>query len=237
MTPLLTARGVVAGYDAGQVLAGLDMTITAGQVVNLSGRNGMGKSTFIRVLLGLLPLREGSLRFGDQSLRGLTPDQIARLGVAIVPEGRLCFPNLSVKEHLTAFTAKRNPNAKTHWDLQRVFALFPRLAERADNLGVQLSGGEQQMLAIGRALVTNPRLLILDEATEGLAPRIRDEIWACLAQLKAENQTILIVDKYIDKLLALADQHIILEKGQVVWHGDSNALIADKALWRRYLGV
>ncbi len=237
MTSLLTARGVVAGYDAGQVLAGLDMTITAGQVVNLSGRNGMGKSTFIRVLLGLLPLREGSLSFAGQSLVGLAPDQIARLGIAIVPEGRQCFPNLSVKEHLTAFTARRNPGAQTYWNVHEVFALFPRLKERANHLGTQLSGGEQQMLAIGRALVTNPRLLILDEATEGLAPRIREEIWACLAQLKAENQTILIVDKYLDKLLALADQHIILEKGQVVWQGDSQALGSDKSLWRRYLGV
>ncbi|MNS65847.1 High-affinity branched-chain amino acid transport ATP-binding protein LivF [compost metagenome] len=157
--------------------------------------------------------------------------------MAIVPEGRQCFPNLTVREHLTAFTASRNPGIGEPWTPDRVFELFPRLRERARNMGNQLSGGEQQMLAIGRALVTNPRLLILDEATEGLAPKIREEIWNCLARLRQAGQTILVIDKYVERLLSLADQHVILERGKVVWTGDSKALDADRGLWERYLGV
>jgi branched-chain amino acid transport system ATP-binding protein len=157
--------------------------------------------------------------------------------MAIVPEGRQCFPNLTVREHLTAFVASRNPDIGEPWTPERVFELFPRLHERARNMGNQLSGGEQQMLAIGRALVTNPRLLILDEATEGLAPKIREEIWNCLARLRQAGQTILVIDKYVERLLSLADRHVILERGKVVWTGDSQALDADRGLWERYLGV
>ena len=157
--------------------------------------------------------------------------------MAVVPEGRQCFPNLSVREHLTAFAAQRNPEAVEHWDAEKVFTLFPRLRERAQNMGNQLSGGEQQMLAIGRALVTNPRLLILDEATEGLAPLIREEIWQCLARLRASGLTILVIDKYVERLIGLADRHIILERGHVVWQGTSSALNTDRTLWTRYLGV
>lgn len=233
---LLQARGLEAGYGASQVLFGVDLEIPAGQVVTLLGRNGMGKSTTIKTLIGALALRGGELLFGGQALRGLRPDAIARLGVAVVPEGRQCFPNLTVREHLVAFAAQRN-GLRDAWTLDKLYALFPRLRERAGNLGHQLSGGEQQMLAIARALSTNPRLLILDEATEGLAPVIREEIWRCLAQLKAAGQTTLVVDKYIERLLTLADHHVVLERGRVVWQGDSAALSADRSLWSRYLGV
>ncbi|HYG46296.1 MAG TPA: ATP-binding cassette domain-containing protein, partial [Bordetella sp.] len=172
-----------------------------------------------------------------QDIGGWTPDRIARAGLAIVPEGRQCFPNLTVREHLTAFTAARNPDIVQPWTVERVLELFPRLGERARNMGNQLSGGEQQMLAIGRALVTNPRLLVLDEATEGLAPLVREEIWSCLGTLRAAGQTILVIDKYVERLLALADRHVILERGRAVWTGDSTALNADRSLWERYLGV
>jgi branched-chain amino acid transport system ATP-binding protein len=197
----------------------------------------MGKSTLVRTIFGQLPLQAGRLSFGGEDISGWTPDRIARLGLAIVPEGRQCFPNLSVREHLTAFAARRNAVANQHWDLERVFEMFPRLRERQNNMGNQLSGGEQQMLAIGRALVTNPRLLILDEATEGLAPLVREEIWQCLARLREAGQTILVIDKYVERLIKLADRHIILERGRIVWQGSSAALDADRSLWTRYLGV
>ena len=233
---MLSARSIESGYGASQVLFGVDLDIAPGQVVTLLGRNGMGKTTLVRALFGLLPLKGGTIRFAGQSIAGWAPDRIARAGMAIVPEGRQCFPNLTVLEHLTAFTACRNPDA-TPWTAGRVFELFPRLAERARHMGNQLSGGEQQMLAVGRALVTNPRLLVLDEATEGLAPRVREEIWRCLAHLRDAGQTILVIDKYVDRLLALADRHVVLEKGRVVWQGDSQALDADRSVWTRYLGV
>jgi len=234
---MLTIESVKSGYGASQVLFGVDLEIGAGQVVTLLGRNGMGKTTLLRTLFGQLPLRGGKIHFSGQDISGWSPDRIARAGVAIVPEGRQCFPNLTVREHLTAFVAGRNPDIGEPWTPERVFELFPRLAERARNMGNQLSGGEQQMLAIGRALVTNPRLLILDEATEGLAPKIREEIWNCLAQLRQAGQTILVIDKYVERLLSLADRHVILERGKVVWTGDSQALDADRSLWERYLGV
>lgn len=233
---LLSARGVEAGYGGSQVLFGIDLDIRAGEVVTLLGRNGMGKSTTIKTLVGALGLRKGSIRFGDQALQGMPADAIARLGVAVVPEGRLCFPNLTVREHLVAFADYRN-GQRDAWTLERIYAMFPRLKERAQNMGNQLSGGEQQMLAIGRALSTNPRLLILDEATEGLAPVVREEIWHCLAALRQTGQTILVVDKYVERLLKLADRHVILERGRVVWQGDSAALDADRGLWKTYLGV
>ena len=234
---MLRAQNIQSGYGLSQVLFDVSFEITAGEVVALLGRNGMGKSTLVRTIFGQLPLQAGRLSFGGENISGWTPDRIARLGLAIVPEGRQCFPNLSVREHLTAFAARRNAVANQHWDLERVFEMFPRLRERQSNMGNQLSGGEQQMLAIGRALVTNPRLLILDEATEGLAPLVREEIWQCLARLREAGQTILVIDKYVERLIKLADRHIILERGCVVWQGSSAALDADRALWTRYLGV
>ncbi|MFA5521240.1 MAG: ABC transporter ATP-binding protein [Castellaniella sp.] len=234
---LLCATGLEGGYGASQVLFGVDLQVAQGEVVTVLGRNGMGKTTLLRSLLGLLPLNAGRVDFNGRDITGWRPDRIARAGVAIVPEGRQCFPNLTVHEHLQAFLAHRNDVSEFLWTPERVYTLFPRLAERATHLGNQLSGGEQQMLALGRALVTNPRLLILDEASEGLAPRVREEIWRCLAQLRAMGQTILVVDKYIERLLELADRHVILERGRVVWEGDSRALDADRRLWQRYLGV
>jgi branched-chain amino acid transport system ATP-binding protein len=234
---MLQAQNIQSGYGLSQVLFDVSLEITAGEVVALLGRNGMGKSTLVRTIFGQLPLQAGRLSFGGEDISGWTPDRIARLGLAIVPEGRQCFPNLSVREHLTAFAAQRNAFANQHWDLERVFEMFPRLRERQSNMGNQLSGGEQQMLAIGRALVTNPRLLILDEATEGLAPLVREEIWQCLARLREAGQTILVIDKYVERLIKLADRHIILERGRIVWQGSSAALDADRSLWTRYLGV
>ena len=239
--PLLACRGLEAGYGASQVLFGIDLEIRAGEVVTLLGRNGMGKTTTIMTLVGALRARRGEITFDGRPIQGLAPDAVARLGVAIVPEGRRCFPNLTVREHLVAFAGgrQRGPTAgaRPTWTLERLYALFPRLAERAGNFGGQLSGGEQQMLAIARALSVDPRLLILDEATEGLAPVIREEIWRALAQLKAEGMTTLVVDKYVERLVKLADRHLILERGRVVWSGTSAALNADRALWHRYLGI
>ena len=233
---LLRCRGLEAGYGLSQVLFGLDVDIQPGEVVALLGRNGMGKSTTIKAIVGGLCPQRGEIHFDGTPIHGARADRIARLGVALVPEGRQCFPNLTVREHLVAFADHRNGVAEP-WTLARLYALFPRLAERAGHMGNQLSGGEQQMLAIARALSTNPRLLILDEATEGLAPVIRDEIWRCLALLKAQGQTTLVVDKYIEKLLPLADRNLILERGRIAWQGNSAELDARRELWTRYLGV
>ena len=218
------------------MLFGIHLQIAAGEVVSLLGRNGMGKSTTIKALVGALRPTAGSIHFAGQPTARLPCDAIARMGLAIVPEGRHVFPNLTVREHLVAFADRRNGLSDV-WDLERIYGVFPRLKERQHHLGSQLSGGEQQMLAIGRALSTNPRLLILDEATEGLAPVIREEIWRCLAALKAAGQTILVVDKYVHRLMDLADRHLILERGRLVWEGDSAALNADRRLWERYLAV
>lgn len=234
--PLLSCQGLEAGYGASKVLFGIHLQIAAGEVVSLLGRNGMGKSTTIKALVGALRPTAGSIYFAGQPTARLPCDAIARLGLAIVPEGRHVFPNLTVREHLVAFADRRNGLSDV-WDLERIYGVFPRLKERQHHLGSQLSGGEQQMLAIGRALSTNPRLLILDEATEGLAPVIREEIWRCLAALKAAGQTILVVDKYVHRLMDLADRHLILERGRLVWEGDSAALNADRRLWERYLAV
>ena len=234
--PLLSCQGLEAGYGASQVLFGIHLQIAAGEVVSLLGRNGMGKSTTIKALVGALRPTAGSIHFAGQATARLPCDAIARLGLAIVPEGRHVFPNLTVREHLVAFADRRNGLSDV-WGLERIYGVFPRLKERQHHLGSQLSGGEQQMLAIGRALSTNPRLLILDEATEGLAPVIREEIWRCLAALKAAGQTILVVDKYVHRLMDLADRHLILERGRLVWEGDSAALNADRRLWERYLAV
>jgi branched-chain amino acid transport system ATP-binding protein len=234
---MLHAHHIQSGYGLSQVLFDVTVEIQRGEVLALLGRNGMGKSTLVRTLFGQLPLTAGTLTFEGQNIAGWASDRIARLGLAIVPEGRQCFPNLTVREHLTAFSAQRNPDIRQPWDVERVFEMFPRLRERARNMGNQLSGGEQQMLAIGRALVTNPKLLILDEATEGLAPLVREEIWQCLARLRESGQTILVIDKYVERLLTLADRHVILERGTVVWQGSSGELDADRSLWTRYLGV
>jgi branched-chain amino acid transport system ATP-binding protein len=229
-------KGLEAAYGASQVLFGIDLELRRGEVAALLGRNGMGKTTTIRSLLGLTPARSGTITFHGERIERRRPDEIARRGAALVPEGRQIFPNLTVRENLVAF-AKNRAGAERPWTLERVLALFPALAARTTHMGHQLSGGEQQMLAIGRALLTNPDLLILDEATEGLAPLIREEIWRCLASLKRAGQTILVVDKYVQRLIALADHHTIIERGRVAWRGSSAQLDADRGLWHRYLGV
>ncbi len=236
MSALLEIDALETAYGSSQVLFGLSFAIQQGEVATLLGRNGMGKTTTVRSLLGLTRARSGSVRFQGQRIEALAPDRIARMGLAVVPEGRQIFPNLSVSENLRAFAALRNAS-RTPWTLERVYDLFPRLAERSRHMGNQLSGGEQQMLAIGRALMTNPHLLILDEATEGLAPLVREEIWQCLATLRAQGQTILVIDKYVQRLVRLADRHTLIERGQVVWQGDSQQLGADPSLWQRYIGV
>lgn len=236
MSALLEIEGLAVAYGPSQVLFGIDLTMAEGEAATLLGRNGMGKTTTLRALCGLEPVRAGNIRFAGERIDGWRPDRIGRAGIALVPEGRQCFPNLTVDEHLQAFFANRRGLAAP-WTPARIYELFPRLAERRRNLGNQLSGGEQQMLAIGRALVTNPRLLVLDEATEGLAPLIRDEIWACLDRLRVEGQSVLVVDKYVEKLIALADHHTIVERGRVVWAGNSAALDADHGIWHRYLGL
>ena len=236
MSALLEVRALEVAYGASQVLFGIDLAMAEGQAATLLGRNGMGKTTTLRAICGLQPLKGGSIHFAGERIDGWRPDRIGRAGIALVPEGRQCFPNLTVDEHLVAFFANRRGVSEA-WTPSRVYELFPRLKERSKNLGNQLSGGEQQMLAIGRALVTNPRLLILDEATEGLAPLVREEIWACLARLRAAGQSILVIDKYVEKLIALADQHTLIERGQVVWRGSSSELDADHGIWQRYLGI
>jgi branched-chain amino acid transport system ATP-binding protein len=232
---MLTIEALQAGYGPAQVLFDISFTVGDGEIVTMLGRNGMGKTTTISTLMGLLPARGGRAVFDGVVLTGLPPYRVAQAGIGLVPEGRQIFPTLTVEENLIATAAARGKPAR--WTREAVYALFPKLAERRASLGGQLSGGEQQMLAVGRALMTNPKLLILDEATEGLAPLIRHEIWNCLAQLKAEGQSILLVDKHLDALLKLADRHVVIEKGYVVWSGTSTALIADDSIRQRYLQV
>ncbi len=233
---LLEVERLEAGYGASPVLFGIDLAIGAGEMVTLLGRNGMGKTTTVRSLMGLTPPRAGTIRFRGRAIERERPERRARLGIALVPEGRQVFPNLSVREHLVAFAGNRSRREEP-WTPERVFRLFPRLEERQGHFGSALSGGEQQMLAIGRALVTNPYLLVLDEATEGLAPLVREEIWKCLARLRGEGQTLLVIDKYLERLVKLADRHVILERGRVAWQGSSRELASDRGLWHRYLGV
>ena len=233
---LLEVRELETAYGASQVLFGVGLAINPGEVSTLLGRNGMGKTTTVRSILGLTKPLRGSIAFRGKRIEREAPDRIARMGIALVPEGRQIFPNLSVHEHLLAF-AENRASRPDPWTPQKVFDLFPRLAERSGNMGNQLSGGEQQMLAIGRALVTNPHLLILDEATEGLAPLVREEIWRCLARLRGGGQTILVIDKYVERLVKLADRHTIIERGRVAWCGTSAELDADRSLWHRYLGI
>ena len=233
---MLTVEGLEAGYGDAQVLFGLSLEIGAGEAVTLIGRNGMGKTTTIRAIMGLTPPCGGTVRFEGARIDGLPPHEIARRGIGLVPEGRQIFVRLSVEENLVA-TAANRAKAAEPWTLARVFALFPRLEERRAQSAGTLSGGEQQMLAIGRALMTNPRLLILDEATEGLAPLIRQDIWNCLAALRAQGLSILIVDRNLDELMRLADRHNVVEKGRVVWSGASPALAAERAQIERRIGV
>lgn len=215
-TPLLEVRNIEAGYGASQVLFGVSLTIEPHQVVSLMGRNGMGKSTTIKCITGALPVRKGQIFFEGQEITNWPADEIARRGIALVPEGRMCFPNLTVKEHLIAFARKPDRSQETAWDLQRIYELFPRLKEREHHMGNQLSGGEQQMLAIGRALSTNPKLLILDEATEGLAPVVREEIWLCLSFLKKNKQAILLIDKYFKKINIMKSNSYEISKGAII---------------------
>jgi branched-chain amino acid transport system ATP-binding protein len=234
--PLLAISGLAAGYGGSQVLFGVDLDVSAGEVVSLMGRNGMGKTTTVRALMGLIPLQAGQIRFEGRPIASAPPFRIARSGIGLVPEGRQIFPTLTVEENLIATAAHRNGGAQA-WTLARIYAFLPRLAERRRHMGNQISGGEQQMLAIGRALMTNPKLLILDEATEGLAPLIRQEIWDRLATLKREGLAILVIDRTVDALLRLSDRHLILEKGRIVWQGSSQALASDPVARDRYLSV
>jgi len=236
MTAMLQIGGLVAGYSASQVLHGIDFEIVDGEMHGLLGRNGMGKTTTIRSIFGQVRAREGTIHFRGEPIHTWSTDRIGRAGIALAPEGRQIFPNLSVEENLIAFFNNRS-DSPNPWTLDRVYDFFPCLLERRHNMGNELSGGEQQMLAIGRALMTNPYLLILDEATEGLAPLIREEIWTCLSALHRSGQTILIIDKYIERLISLADRHTILEGGRVAWRGSSAELEADHQIWRQFLGV
>ena len=236
MSALLEVDQLQTAYGASQVLFDIHLRIEAGGVCALLGRNGMGKTTTVRSVLGLTRSCGGTVRFRGERIEHLSPDRIARMGLAVVPAGRQIFPTLSVSENLRAFASNRNAS-ESPWTLDRVYALFPRLSERSRNMGNQLSGGEQQMLAIGRALMTNPHLLILDEATEGLAPLIREDIWRCLATLRQQGQSILVIDKYVQRLVMLADHHTIIERGRVVWQGSSEQLGADPSLWHLNIGV
>jgi len=236
---LLALDGVETRYGRSQVLFGISLAIAPGEMVTLMGRNGMGKTTTVRSIMGLTPAMAGSIRFDGEEIRAAPPYRVAQCGIGLVPEGRQVFPNLTAYENLVATAAVRADVADTSapWTLPKVYDLFPSLAERAGSMGNQLSGGEQQMLAIGRALMTNPRLLILDEATEGLAPLIRTEIWRCLARLKAEGLAILVIDKNVAALTTIADRHYLIERGRNVWTGTSPELAAAPDVQHRYLGI
>ncbi len=224
-------------YGESQVLFGMDLEVDAGEVVTLLGRNGMGKTTTVRSIMGLSRPRAGRIWFEGAEITGLPSYKVARAGLGLVPEGRQIFANLTLRENLVATARTRMNGGAAPWTLDRVFELFPALAERARSYGDQLSGGEQQMLAIGRALMTNPKLLILDEATEGLAPLVRAEIWRILEALKQAGLAILVIDKNVEALTRIADRHTIIEKGRAVWTGTSAQLTADPKLRERYLGV
>jgi branched-chain amino acid transport system ATP-binding protein len=231
---VLELANVETSYGLSQVLFGVSLSIAPGEMVTLMGRNGMGKTTTVRSIMGLTPARAGRIMFLGHEIRGLPSYRVAQMGIGLVPEGRQIFPNLSVRENLLATAVARGGDG---WTLEKVYGLFPRLAERETSMGNQLSGGEQQMLAVGRALMTNPRLLILDEATEGLAPLIRAEIWRCLVRLKELGLAILVIDKNVETLTRVADRHFLIERGRVVWTGASAALAAAPDVQHRYLGV
>jgi len=233
---LLDVENIATCYGLSQVLFGMTLNVAPGEMVTLMGRNGMGKTTTVRSIMGLTAAMSGAIRFAGHEIRTLAPYRIAQLGIGLVPEGRQIFPTLTARENLVA-TAVRRGGDETEWTLAKVFALFPFLKERQTSMGNQLSGGEQQMLAIGRALMTNPRLLILDEATEGLAPLIRAEIWRSLARLKAAGLAILVIDKNVEALTRIADRHYLIERGRVVWSGTSRELAAAPEVQHRYLGI
>ncbi|MGL4286847.1 MAG: ABC transporter ATP-binding protein [Phreatobacter sp.] len=233
---LLEVRDLAAAYGSSQVLFGLSLDVAPGEVVSLIGRNGMGKSTTVKSVTGMLRPKGGSLRLNGERIDGLPSHRLARLGLGLVPEGRRIFPNLTVRENLVMAAADRRAS-RDPWTLERVLAFFPRLGERLGNGGHQLSGGEQQMLAIGRALMTNPALLILDEATEGLAPVIRELIWARLGELKATGLAMIVIDKDIEAVAALADRHFVVEKGEIPWTGSSEALLSDTAMRDQFLAI
>jgi branched-chain amino acid transport system ATP-binding protein len=233
---LLELSDVETSYGLSRVLFGISLAVAPGEMVSLMGRNGMGKTTTVRTIMGLTPALAGSIRFCGEEVAKLPSYRVAKLGIGLVPEGRQVFPNLTARENLVA-TAANRAAAADPWTLEKIFALFPRLAERSGVMATLLSGGEQQMLAIGRALMINPRLLILDEATEGLAPLIRDEIWRCLESLRAAGQSILVIDKSVAALARIADRHYIIERGRVVWTGSSRELLGAPDIQHRYLGI
>ena len=233
---MLKVEGLVAGYGLIRVLNGVSLAVGEGEFVGVIGPNGAGKTTLMRALVGLLKPESGAIELSGRTITGRAPEAVVALGMALVPEGRQIFPNLAVRENLVA-TAANSSGSSDPWTYETVVELFPRLAERATSMGNLLSGGEQQMLAIGRALMTNPRLLILDEATEGLAPLIRQEIWQCLTRLKQAGQSILVIDKNVAALIAIADRHYLIERGRTVWSGTSKELGAAPDIQHRYLGV
>ena len=236
MTALLEMNGVDSGYGASQVLFDLSLEVRAREVITLIGRNGMGKTTTVKSIMGMLAPTRGSIRIAGIEMAGQASFKVARVGIGLVPEGRRIFPNLTVRENLVATAKNRHASAQP-WTLDSVYQMFPRLQERERNLGTNLSGGEQQMLAIGRALMANPKLLILDEATEGLAPLVRADIWSCLRRLKEAGLALIVIDKNIGPLLRLADRHYVVEKGRVVWSGDSGMLRANPQVLHEYVGV
>lgn len=233
---MLEVRGLKTSYGASRILHGIDLDVGQGEVVSLMGRNGMGKTTTVSSIMGLIRAESGTIRFNGVEMQRRRADEVARSGIGLVPEGRQIFPNLTARENLLA-TANHRAGGDNGWSLARVREIFPELAERLENMGNLLSGGEQQMLAIGRALMTNPKLLILDEATEGLAPLIRGKIWNCLAQLKSAGQSILVIDKNVGDLKKIADRHYILEKGRIAWTGTTDSLESDATLTQRFLGI
>ena len=232
---MLKVEGLENAYGQSRILFGIDFEVYAGEVVTLLGRNGMGKTTTINSIFGLLPPKGGKVFVDNRDMTGKPPHAIAQQGLGLVPEGRQIFPTLSVEENLMA--TRRGDRRTSKWTLDSIYRMFPRLRERRRNMGNQLSGGEQQMLAVGRALMTNPRLMVLDEATEGLSPLMREEIWTCLRSIKAEGEAILVIDKNVDVLARFADRHVVIEKGRVVWTGNSTALLGTSEIKDRYLHV
>ncbi|WAP69580.1 ABC transporter ATP-binding protein [Jiella pelagia] len=233
---MLKVEALESAYGDSRILFGIDLFVGAGEVVTLLGRNGMGKTTTVKSIFGLLKPRGGRVLIDGEDVTGRPPHVVAKRGLGLVPEGRQIFPTLSVEENLVA-THRSGGASAPKWTLESVYALFPRLKERRRNMGNQLSGGEQQMLAIGRALMTNPRLVVLDEATEGLAPLIREEIWACLTEIRNAGEAILVIDKNVDALARFADRHVVIEKGRVAWEGTTAELRATPAVKERFLHV
>ncbi len=233
---MLSVKNIGAFYGATQALFDISIQINAGEVVTLLGRNGMGKTTTVRSIMGLIRPAKGSIHFEDENITGWQAYRVANAGIGLAPEGRHIFPNLSVLENLVA-TAHNKNNLDNPWTVEKVLDLFPALAPRAKIMGGRISGGEQQMLSIGRALMTNPKLLLLDEATEGLSPLLRSQIWQSISQLKDNHQSILLIDKHLESLLQIGDRHYIVEKGYIVWSGSSAQLQADSALQQRYIGL